>query len=108
MTLLDVTTFCIYNTVIMKIEWDEEKNAINIRKHGFDFADAWEIFERPMLTRIDDRFDYSEERWVGIGSLRGRIVVIVFTERGEDVIGVISLRKALASERKAYERIFPH
>jgi uncharacterized DUF497 family protein len=38
-------------------EWNEEKNAANIRKHGFDFEDAWEIFESPMLTALDTRED---------------------------------------------------
>jgi hypothetical protein len=41
----------------MIFEWDEEKNRTNIIDHGFDFADAWEIFESPMLTALDDRVD---------------------------------------------------
>lgn len=83
----------------MNFEWDEQKNAANIHKHGFDFTDAWEIFESPMLTAPDTREDYGEERWIGIGFLRERVVVIVFAERSEDVIRVISLRKALKHER---------
>jgi uncharacterized DUF497 family protein len=47
----------------VNFEWDEDKNQENIRKHGFDFADAWEIFEAPMLTALDTREDYGEERW---------------------------------------------
>jgi uncharacterized DUF497 family protein len=84
-------------------EWDEDKNQENIRKHGFDFADAWEIFESPMRTALDRRKDYSEDRWNGIGLLGNRIVVVVFTERGEDAIRIISLRKALKHERKKFE-----
>jgi hypothetical protein len=83
----------------VNFEWDEQKNAANTRKHGFDFTDAWEIFESPMLTAPDTREDYGEERWIGIGSLRERIVVIVFAQRSDDVIRVISLRKALKHER---------
>jgi uncharacterized DUF497 family protein len=49
---------------LIRFEWDEEKNEINICKHSLDFADAWEIFESPLLTRIDDRFDEGEERWI--------------------------------------------
>jgi uncharacterized DUF497 family protein len=90
----------------MKFEWDEEKNRINIVKHGFDFADAWEIFECPMLTAQDYRVDYGEDRWVGIGIFRDRIMVIVFTEPEENTIRVISVRKATKHERKAYEKIF--
>ncbi len=87
----------------MNFEWDEDKNQENIRKHGFDFADAWEIFEAPMRTALDTREDYGEGRWNGIGLLGNRIVVLVFTERGEDTIRIISLRKALKHERKRFE-----
>ena len=87
----------------MNFEWDEDKNQENIRKHGFDFADAWEIFEAPMRTALDTRKDYGEDRWNGIGLLGNRIVVVVFTERDEDTIRVISLRKALKHERKKFE-----
>jgi uncharacterized DUF497 family protein len=88
----------------MKFEWDEKKNKTNIKTHGFDFADAWEIFESPMLVKLDTRNEYGEDRWVGIGFLRRRIVVVVFTERGEDIIRIISLRKALRHERKKFEK----
>ncbi len=88
----------------MQFEWDEEKNQANIRKHGLDFADAWEIFAAPMLTALDDRDDYGEDRWIGVGLLRSRVVVVVYTERGEDIIRIISLRKALTYERTRYEQ----
>lgn len=88
----------------MRFEWNEHKNRTNIRKHGIDFADAWEIFTHPMLVALDDREDYIEDRWVGIGMLKSRIVVVVYTERGEDTIRIISLRKALAYEQKRYEQ----
>jgi uncharacterized DUF497 family protein len=84
-------------------EWNEEKNAANIRKHGFDFEEAWEIFESPMLIALDAREDYGEERWIGIGFLRERIVVLVFSERKDNTIRIISLRKALKHERIKFE-----
>ena len=87
----------------VKYEWDEEKNEENIRKHGFDFADVWEIFESPMRVALDTREDYGEDRLNGICLLGNRIVVVVFTERGEDTIRIISLRKALKHERKKFE-----
>ncbi len=87
----------------MKFEWNEEKNKENIRKHGFDFADAWEIFDLPVLTALDTREDYGEDRLIGLGFLRGRIVVVVFTERDEDTTHIISLRKAFKHERKQFE-----
>lgn len=87
----------------MNFEWDEDKNQENIRKHGVDFADAWEVFEAPMLRDLDVREDYGEDRWSGIGFLGNRIVVVLFTERGEESVRIISLRKALKHERQRFE-----
>ena len=67
-------------------------------------ADAHEMFVTPVLTVLDDRADYGEDRWVGIGMIRGRIVVIAYTERNEETIRIISLRKALRHERLRYEQ----
>jgi uncharacterized protein len=58
----------------MGFEWDEATNRANIRKHGFDFADAEEMFRGTMLVRPDARDDYGEERWIGIGMIRGSSV----------------------------------
>jgi uncharacterized protein len=86
----------------VKFEWDEEKNKENIRKHELDFADAGEIFDAPMLTNLDTREDYGEDRWIGIGFLKNFIVVVTYAERDE-VIRLISLRKALKHERTRFE-----
>ena len=88
----------------MNFEWDERKNESNIAKHRFNFADAPCIFNLPMLVILDDREDYGEARWVGIGLLDGRVVVVVYTELDEKTIRIISLRKALSHERKRYEQ----
>jgi uncharacterized DUF497 family protein len=61
-------------------------------------------FEAPLLTAIDRRTDYGEDRWIGIGLLGNRIVVVTFTQRGPDTIRVISLRRALKHERKKFEK----
>ncbi len=61
----------------MEFEWDEDKNKENIRRHGFDFAVAWEIFEAPMRTAIDLRKDYGEDRCNGIGFLGNRILAVI-------------------------------
>jgi uncharacterized protein len=63
----------------VKFKWDESKNKANIRKHGLDFAAAWEIFGLPMLTEIDTR-EVIEQRLVGIGFLRQHIVIVIFVE----------------------------
>ena len=88
----------------LKLEWNERKNTANIRKHGFDFADAPEVFRGPMLVRLDTRKDYGEERWIGIGITYGRFVVVVYAERDNgETVRIISMRKALKHERKRFE-----
>lgn len=89
----------------MEFEWDAQKNRLNINKHGLDFADAWEVFLKgPMLYNPDTREDYGEDRYIGIGYLRGRVVVVAFTERGEGRIRILSMRKALRHERDRFEK----
>ncbi len=88
----------------MKFEWDEGKNQSNLIKHGFDFTDAYRIFNLPMVVELDERDNYGEDRFVAIGLLNGRVVVIVYTEPDDETIRIISLRKALSYERKYYEQ----
>ena len=56
-----------------------------------------------MLIKADTREDYGEDRWIGIGNFRGRVMVVVFTEPAAEITRVISVRKALTHERKDYE-----
>jgi uncharacterized DUF497 family protein len=88
----------------MKFEWDEAKNLENIRKHEIDFADVSAMFEGEMLIELDDRFDYGEDRWFGIGFLGFGIAVVVWTERRKDVIRIISARRANRYEQKRFEQ----
>lgn len=86
----------------MVYQWNREKAAANLRKHGIDFADAVSVFSDDLaLTIPDERFD--EERFVTIGlDGFGRVLVVVYTLRG-DAIRVISARKASRQERQQYE-----
>ncbi len=86
----------------MKFEWDEEKRRRNIHDHKIDFVDVPLMFDGPMLVKIDDRKEYGEDRWVGIGFLGPIIAVVVFVEREDDVIHIISARKAESYERKEF------
>jgi uncharacterized DUF497 family protein len=88
----------------MTFEWNEAKNRSNIRKHGFDFADAEEMFRGMLIVAPDTREDYGERRWTGLGSIRGRTVHVVFTEPGPETIRIISLRKASRRESEQYEK----
>mgnify|MGYP003565506752 FL=1 len=88
----------------MKYIWDENKNKINIKKHSIDFDDAIEMFNYPLLTCIDQRKNYKEERWVGIGFLKGIIAVIVYIEDDEnEIIRIISCRRATKNEREKFK-----
>ncbi|MCX4159491.1 MULTISPECIES: BrnT family toxin [Paraburkholderia] len=87
----------------MRFEWDELKNQINIRKHGIDFRDAVDVFDHPVLTAIDQREDYGEERWIALGWMAAIVGVVVYVERNADVIRIISVRKATKHEVKRYK-----
>ena len=86
----------------MSFEWDFQKAEANRRKHGVDFADAAAVLEDPSaLTLEDDRG--REERFVTMGmESLGRVLVVVYTWRGER-IRVISARRATRPERRQYE-----
>lgn len=86
----------------MTYEWDETKNRANIRKHGIDFMDVPSMFQHPMLTLLDQRMDYGEERWIGIGILKTIVAVVVFTEPKDGIIRIISARKATTHEERIY------
>ena len=89
----------------MQFEWDNNKNSENIRKHGLDLTDAWQVFENPLFVKLDDRTDYGEDRWMGVGMMsNGVVIVLVFTERGPETIRIISMRKATKNERTSYEK----
>jgi hypothetical protein len=88
----------------MQFEWDDQKRFANLKKHGLDFRDVEEVFQGPVFARPDQRHEYGEERWEGIGQLRGRVVVIVRTVRPPERIRIISLRKAVKHEKEAFVR----
>jgi len=85
-------------------EWDEEKSRNNVRKHGVSFEEAKTIFNDPFAITIGDPdHSFSEERFLEIGmSAKGRILVVWYAERGDN-IRVIGCRKATRSEWRKYE-----
>ncbi len=84
----------------MDFEWDEAKRKLNLIKHGVDFKDVYEVFDAPMTITFDARRAYGEDRWIGIGQLRGTTVVIVFTERGRESVRIISARRMKKHEKE--------
>jgi uncharacterized DUF497 family protein len=83
--------------------WDDAKNRTNIEKHGLSFATASRIFEGPVLTAIDDRFEYGEVRSNSIGAIDGVLVIVVTHTDRDGRIRIISARPAKRAERTAYE-----
>jgi uncharacterized DUF497 family protein len=86
----------------MEFEWDEAKNRANRLKHGLDFADAALVFGGQTLTFEDPRHSSGEPRYLTVGTLAGRMVIIAHTLR-DDATRIISMRKANARERARYQ-----
>jgi len=62
------------------------------------------MFDGEMLIELDDRFDYGEDRWFGIGFLGLGIAVVVWTERKNNIIRIISARRANRHEQRRFEQ----
>jgi len=88
----------------LNFEWDDEKAKKNLRNHQVDFDEAKSVFKDPFLiTYPDPKHSIGEQRYLNIGlSTRGRVLIVVHTERGEN-IRITSCRKATTSERRDYE-----
>ena len=89
----------------MKIDYDPTKRKTTLLARGLDMADAALVFSGDTLTVPDDRQDYGEPRFVTIGFLHARMVVLVWTRRGVSR-RIISLRKANAREQAIYQPSF--
>ena len=88
----------------MRFEWDEEKRQSNIEKHGFDFIRAARLFDgRPRLDAASPRG--REHRILSIGELGGVIIAVAWTQRGEDMCRIISVRRARDEEKRQYQQI---
>lgn len=90
-----------------KFEWDPEKEQINIRKHGFGFTLAQTAFEDPDLLIQYDRFEDGEDRWHALGAAAGEILIVVvhvirLGENNEDIVRILSARRAEKHERARY------
>jgi uncharacterized protein len=87
----------------MRFEWDEAKRRSNLHRHGIDFNVVEKILAGPTISVVDDRFDYGEMRLQTFGLLNGKVVAITHSE-DDDVMRVISIRKATKHEEKIYFR----
>jgi uncharacterized DUF497 family protein len=83
-------------------EWDEDKNKLNQKLHGIAFEDAKFVFNDPCKVILPDLYhSEEEERWLAIGIVK-RVIFVVFTERSENVIRIISARTGTKAEEGLY------
>jgi uncharacterized DUF497 family protein len=89
----------------MRFEWNENKAASNLSKHGVSFEEAKTVFDDPLyIDFYDPDHSENEERYLIVGeSNRGRLLIVSYTERG-DSIRLISAREVTRTEREAYEQ----
>jgi uncharacterized DUF497 family protein len=96
--------------ITVRFEWDVEKDRINRKKHaGVGFENAALIFDDPNLLLRKDRAIEGEQRWHAIGAIRGAVLLVVHVYRkekdsGDEVIRIISARKAGKRERRVYSQ----
>ena len=87
----------------MRITFDQAKRDLTLRHRGLDFARAGEVLAGRTATIVDDRFDYGETRYICAGHLDGRLVAMVWTQRGE-ARHIISMRHCHAQEEEIWLR----
>jgi uncharacterized DUF497 family protein len=88
----------------VRFEWDRKKEQINVAKHGVSFREAKELFtsKGDFLELYDGEHSELEERFIAIGPIRRGLVLVVYTERSEDTVRIISARWATRNERTLY------
>jgi len=94
----------------VRFEWDPVKAAANLTKHGITFDMAREVFkDTRAVVEIDDRQDYGEERLIRIAMVGLRYLFVIYTERvdsdnGDEIIRIVSARRATSYERRTYHK----
>lgn len=88
----------------MKVAWDEAKNRENRQKHKVSFEEASELFRsgKDYLEIFDEEHSVHEDRFIAIGPIRRGLILIVWTERDDETIRIISARWAEEPEQALY------
>jgi uncharacterized DUF497 family protein len=92
----------------MRFEWDAEKGRVNRKKHlGISFESAAQVFDDPNLLLRKDWVVEGEQRWHAIGAARQAVLLVVHVHRkekddGDEIIRILSARKASKGERRIY------
>jgi uncharacterized DUF497 family protein len=82
--------------------WDENKRISNLKKHGIDFLDCFELWDNLTVTREDIRYSYLEQRFITLGIVLDGVALVVHTDTVDGDVRLISARKAAKHERKYY------
>lgn len=92
----------------MRFDWDPEKAAANLVKHGVAFGDAIGVFDDPFHRSRQDRHVDGEERWQTMGMVQGLVLLLVahtvWEDGDQEVIRIVSARRANRQERRNYEQ----
>ena len=88
----------------MKFEWDPQKAALNEKSHGISFEEAKQLFlsGAPVLEIYDVEHSYAEDRYKSIGPINRGVVVVIWTERVDDTIRIVSAWFASKAEEESY------
>lgn len=88
----------------VRVTWDRAKSLANQKKHGVSFEEASELFRSGVdyLELFDDTHSDDEDRFIAIGPIRRRLVLVAWTERDEDIVRIISARWATRSEQALF------
>jgi uncharacterized DUF497 family protein len=88
----------------VRFEWDRDKAAGNLAKHGVSFEEAQTVFDDPLfLDYYDPDHSHEEHRYILVGESRQRrLLMVAYTERG-DILRIINARRATSEERRIYE-----
>lgn len=89
----------------MRFEWDPAKAEANHVKHGISFEEAAELFRSraDYLEIYDEEHSDEEDRFIAVGRIRRGVVVVVYTERDDEVVRIMSARLATKKERQQFE-----
>ena len=89
----------------MRFEWDPAQDRTNRSKHGMSFRDAAELLASGVdfLDIYDSEHSLDEDRFTAIGPTRLGILVVVYTEARDDIVRIVSARKATRREKKLFE-----
>ena len=89
----------------MQFEWDAEKDVKNRAKHALSFEEASELFRSgaDYLEIYDQEHSAREDRFIAIGAIKRGVIVVAYTERGDDVLRLLSARIATRAERERFK-----